>query len=103
MVEPVAIPQIAGVAWYQREAYAAIRLLMADGESFPGSYDDWLKSAAHQKKQAAARGFYPVRVIIDPEQFREWCQAQGLGADERARVLFCEVQFAVVGGAAPTC
>ncbi len=26
--------------------------------SFPAASDDWLKSAAHQKKQAAARSFY---------------------------------------------
>lgn len=52
--------------------YAAIRLLMTDGETFPSSYDDWLKSAARQKKQAAARGFHPVGVIVDPDQFKDW-------------------------------
>lgn len=91
--------QIAGMAWYMREDYAALLGVMVDGHVLPRSYDDWLKKAEEAERQFKARGIRIVRVVIDPKAFPIWCQARGLDIDAKARMAFANDEAARQAGA----
>ncbi len=81
-ISPVAV---VGIAWYRAESYPKITALMADGASFPKSYDSWRQKAVRMEREYARRGSLTTRVDVDPVAFDDWCRSRNLSPDSAAR------------------
>ena len=55
---------------------------------FPPTHDQWLAIAEHEVRDSEARGRKVSRVIIDPDQFIEYCRKKHLKFDDEARAEF---------------
>jgi hypothetical protein len=80
--------EIYGLPWYRLKDYATIRRIMADGHNLPYSFAIWRLSAKHGEKRLKQDGKMVVRVLIDPEAFRRWCEAHSLDLNSTARFLY---------------
>lgn len=82
---------VIGIAWYRLEDYPAIKSVMADGHTLPGTYSEWRARAEQVEKQRRRHGQQVVRVYLDPIEFPRWCQARGLNVDADGRREFANV------------
>lgn len=80
-----------GIAWYQREHYAALRELFVDGHQLPISYDQWLQQAERLVRELTSRGQTVIKADIDPQHFPTWCIAHELNIDSQARQRWASV------------
>jgi hypothetical protein len=79
------------IAWYRRQDYPRILSVMEDAVTaagFPPTHDQWLAIAEHEVRDSEARGRKVSRVIIDPDQFIEYCRKKHLKFDDEARAEF---------------
>ncbi len=82
---------IAGIPWYEREDYPALLELFTDSDSAFEIYDEWLKAAKILKKQSESQGMPVVKVRIRPDEFKKWCEEQGMAPDIKARNRFASL------------
>jgi hypothetical protein len=80
MKDPV---KTVGIGWYDRDAYPRI---LEDAETLPDSYDDWARIAKATERTISAEGIKVVRAVIEPDQFKIWCKAEGLRCNVKARM-----------------
>ena len=85
---------VVGIAWYRAESYPRITALMADGASFPKSYDSWRQKAVRMEREFARRGSLTTRVDVDPAAFEVWCRSRNLPPDSAARGRFVDESVA---------
>ena len=83
-----------GIPWYAPEDYAAARAIMADRESRPLTYEDWLHRILQTEREQIAQGHTVLRIIIDPRKFPGWCAIRGLSLDTKARAAFAAEEAA---------
>lgn len=83
----VAVP-VAGLPWYTRKNWPALKAIFADADTLHDTFDEWRSSVAAVESQLRHEGFIVERVDIDPEAFPQWCKSQGLITDARARSTF---------------
>lgn len=74
-----------GIAWYKRDHYAEVRLMMADGHVLPEDYGTWLREAQKVATIEEAQGSAIVKALIVPKQFIDWCRATRQKPDVHAR------------------
>lgn len=74
--------------WFRREDYDRIREIMDDGDKLPARFNEWEKLAKAQKTGLARRGVVIEPVVIDPEEFIAFCDAQKLPRGGEARSKF---------------
>ena len=84
-------PQIAGLAWYKREHYKELLTIFEDADKLPLTYDKWLGKATAAEKGFKLRGIKVVRAYINPQDFPEWCRAEGHNVDAKARMKFANL------------
>jgi|KBSMisStandDraft_5_1062788.scaffolds.fasta_scaffold355960_1 hypothetical protein len=77
-----------GVTWYRRDDYSQLLAIFEDAKELPATYDQWLASAEHARKDFEGAGAFVVRAIIDPDTFPEWCLANGHKINAKARIEF---------------
>lgn len=77
-----------GVPWYTRQNYKRILEVMSDAHVLPTTFDAWQHAAEKVLERARRRGATPVKALIDPETFPDWCRQRGLDADANARSQF---------------
>jgi hypothetical protein len=63
-------------AWFRREDYDAVRALLAD-DSISGTFEQWLEQETERVREAEAAGVVVHKVIIDPQQFANYCRSIG--------------------------
>ncbi len=80
--------EVYGLPWYRIKDYATIRRIMVDGHKFPCSFATWRLCNKHGEKILKQEGKMVVRVVIDPEVFRRWCDAYSLDRNFIARFLY---------------
>jgi hypothetical protein len=73
------------VSWFAPETWAETRAAMADRDRLPASHAAWAASALQVAGELERVGFTVVRIAIEAEPFLDWCEAQGLPPDGRAR------------------
>jgi len=75
------------IAWYHRDDYAKIKVLMDDGEVLPESYDAWLRQVESIVRIEQSRGSSVLKAVILPDAFVAWCKAtsQRPNVDARTR------------------
>lgn len=81
--------QAVGVAWFHEADYAAARAIMADPETLPASYAEWLANAEKGVRKLQGDGHQVFRAVIDPKTFPGWCALRGIARiDARARMMW---------------
>lgn len=82
-------PGITGIAWFSAHEYAAARRIMADAAaSLPERYETWLRGAETAERDLREQGHHPIRIVIVPDDFAEWCSKRRLPLDAVARRQF---------------
>jgi hypothetical protein len=81
-------PPAVGAYWINEEDYPAVIKMLADGNTMPRTWKEWLKVAEEMERGFKAYGHVVMRVRIDPKTFREWCGAQGTNTGREGRKKF---------------
>jgi hypothetical protein len=55
---------------------------------FAANYEDWLARAEAGFKDHQARGHFPERIVIDPDEFLQWSRMNGGKTDSAARSAY---------------
>lgn len=79
---------IVGLVWFREDEFDAIRNLMADGDTLPTTYADWLETARLGEQHQRRAGYKLVRATIRPKEFKPWCKERGLELNANARTAF---------------
>ena len=77
-----------GIPWYSPDDYPQIRKIMADADSLPNSYTDWLHRAEAVERRIVNEGTQVIRAMIVPEQFSIWCKIRAFRCDSKSRGRF---------------
>jgi hypothetical protein len=77
--------QIVGMAWYRTETFAQLRAMFEDGHKLHRTYKEWFAAAEGGRKKFESQGVRVVCVDIDPNQFPEWCKANGMKLNAEGR------------------
>lgn len=83
-------PRKVGVAWYRPDEYDRLRALMSDAGKLPADYASWLRSAEQVAGEVARSGIEVVRVVVETDAFRLWCEAKGIQPDGAARARYAQ-------------
>ena len=83
-----------GMAWYKPEHFLRLKAMFEDGHKLHSTYDEWRVAAEQGRKTLEAKGVRVICVDIDPDQFPEWCQSQGMKINADARTKFANVYAA---------
>jgi len=81
-------PPAVGAYWIQEEDYPALVKILADGNTLPRTWKEWLKIAEEMEKGLKAYGHVVMRVRIDPNTFPGWCAAHGTSTGRDGRKKF---------------
>ncbi len=73
------------IAWYNRDDYDEIRVVMDDGKVLPDDYDVWRRRVDAIMRIEQARGSVVLKAMIYPRPFLAWCGATSQRPDVRAR------------------
>ena len=79
---------IAGIPWFSEVEYAEARRLMADAATLSENYHTWLRGAETAERDLREQGHHPIRIVIVPADFAEWCSKRRLPLDSGARRQF---------------
>jgi hypothetical protein len=77
-----------GAFWIEQADYPAALAMFDDGDTFPSSWQEWLKMAKEMKKGLEAYGHPVMKVRIDPATFPAWCAAHGTTPGRQGRKAF---------------
>jgi hypothetical protein len=91
--------QILAVPWYRFETFARLRAIFDDADKIHGTYEEWFAYADAFRKREEGRGVRVICVDIEPEEFSQWCRANGIKLDADARHRFASVMaYRIVTG-----
>jgi hypothetical protein len=80
---------IIGIAWYKDErTYRRALAIFTDSKNMPDTYGDWQAIVKRECEEIKGVGNIALRVDIDPETFKDWCNAHGFLPDARGRTAF---------------
>lgn len=85
----------AAIAWYKEEQYEDFRTQCEDGGQLPASYNDWLVKAREGFEKLTEQGYCVIRIMMDMDEFKAWCQANGHKLDKQGRAAFGNYKAAV--------
>jgi hypothetical protein len=88
MPTPFGQVPVMGIVWYLEQDYPAVLRLMADAHLLPRSFQQWQDKAQRAERDLRAQGITPVRAILDPAAFPEWCRRNGQQVDAKGRMAF---------------
>ncbi len=77
-----------GMPWFRRETFDMLRAMFEDGHKLHRTYDEWLRAAEVGRKAQEVKGLRVMCVDLDPNDFPEWCKAQGLHLNAEARMRY---------------
>lgn len=78
-----------GVPWFTTETWPRLlEVCGAEADLMPATFAEWIALAEPRFAQHAANGVPVERVLIDPDEWVEWCEANDLVIDGRARAAF---------------
>jgi hypothetical protein len=92
---------VTGVCWYTESQWARLKETAADPKRFESTFADWTAMAEEQLLALKKVGIFPVKVLIDPDDFSAWCKerSQRNDASARAEYVSTRVRLAHKGNA----
>lgn len=85
---------IAGIPWFSEDDYAEARRIMADASYLPMNFQAWLRGAETAERDFREQGHHPIRIVIVPSDFAQWCRKRRLPLDATARRQFARYVLA---------
>ncbi|MBN2402367.1 MAG: hypothetical protein JXN64_08195 [Spirochaetes bacterium] len=80
---------VVGIAWYNDEhVYRKALAEFSDSKSMPATYEDWQALVKRQCEEIKRTGNIALRADIDPDTFKDWCNAHGFLPDAQGRIAF---------------
>ncbi len=83
-----------GVPWFTAETWPRLLAVVDDADLMPATYAEWIALAEPRFAQHVADGLPVERVLIDPDEWVAWCEANNLPIDRKARAAFAAVVLA---------
>lgn len=80
--------------WFSEADYGEARRIMADTSGLPVSFDAWLLGAETEERDLREQGHHPIRIVIVPADFAQWCRKRRLPLDAGARRQFARYVLA---------
>ena len=77
-----------GIAWYRAQDYDRLKATFTDGWKLPDTFESWQRSAQNLYDKLTNEGLVVVKAYIDPNTFPEWCRANGMEMNAKARMRF---------------
>jgi len=85
----VRMNDVIGIAWYKDEVtYRRALAIFIDSKNMPATYEDWQAIVRREREEIKGAGNVALRVDIDPETFKDWCNGHGFLLDARGRTAF---------------
>ena len=84
---------ITGVCWYTESQWARLKEIAADPERFESTFADWTAMAEAQLLPLQKAGIFPVKVLIDPDEFSAWCKERSRRNDASARAAYVSTRM----------
>ncbi len=73
------------IAWFRKEDWPRWRAIDPD---FEPDYDRWLRKVEAEMKKRESSEYVLDKVIIDPDEFTDWCRVNRRKVDSRARAIY---------------
>ena len=73
------------IAWYKPEQWRRHHEVAADPDRLEKTFGEWQIIAEKAMKDFAARGVFPVKVVVDVEELLAWCNEKGLPVNGESR------------------
>jgi hypothetical protein len=68
--------RVAAVIWFDsREDYETVKAMAPDWPDFHSTFEEWQQAAMQRVAQSEARGVIAETVIVNPQEFADWCRA----------------------------
>lgn len=77
-----------GLAWYRPDQWRRLRVLATDKDGFHDNYEDWVREGLRVIETTKEKGQRSIKVDVDVEELKRWCQDKGLQLDGKARSEF---------------
>ena len=78
-----------GVPWFTEETWPRLlKVCVTEADLMPDTYSEWIALAEPRFTQHVADGLPVERVLIDPDEWVDWCEVNGLPVDGRTRAAF---------------
>lgn len=83
-----------GLPWYDPEQYEALRASLADGGKLPPDYERWRIATEQIEREVQRSGVEVIRVLIEPDVFKAWCERAELPPNAAARSRYAAAALA---------
>ena len=80
--------------WLTKASYPRFLEVITDRQRFTDRYEDWERIAQRRFDDFRARGFDPVKIVVDPDEMLAWCRANGRAVDSNGRSAFANFKLA---------
>jgi hypothetical protein len=85
----VRMNDVIGISWYKDEhTYRRALAIFTDPKNMPATYEDWQAIVRRECEEIKGAGNIALRVDIDPETLKAWCNAHGFLPDAQGRMAF---------------
>jgi NAD(P)-dependent dehydrogenase (short-subunit alcohol dehydrogenase family) len=76
---------ITGVAWYKPEQWPELLASAEDRDKLNASWEEWHTQAEELVQKMKSEGLFPVRVLLDIDEIKEYCEEHGVPNNGEAR------------------
>lgn len=87
------MPDKVAFGWYTTITYARLLEIISDRQHFPEKFEAWCPIAQRRFDALRQLGVDVEKVLIDPQEMLEWCQARRHRVDARHRAQFAALKL----------
>jgi hypothetical protein len=93
--------EVIGVPWFTAETWPRLLEVVnsTEADKLPDTYSEWIALAGPRFAQHIADGLPVERVLIDPDEWVDWCELNDLPVDGATRAAFAAFVLARRAGA----
>lgn len=73
------------IAWYKPEQWQRLLEVSVDSDRLEKTFGEWQIFAEKAMEDFAARGSFPIKVVVDVEELLAWCNENGLPVNGESR------------------
>ena len=89
---------LAGITWYNEEAWAQMKADASDPECFEDSFPQWVAMATAARRELQRSGVRAVECHIVPQEFFDWCELNNKSNIAASRAEFVSEKLSAASG-----